>query len=75
MNHHLLREWTRRVHADDTIICLGDVAHLDAWRDRRLVSCLSSSMQNSSPFRTAETPLITHQGADRIVSCVSGTAH
>ena len=41
----------------------------------RLVSCLSSSMQNSSPFRTAETPLITHQGADRIVSCVSGTAH
>ena len=22
---------------DDTIICLGDVAHPDAWRDRRLV--------------------------------------
>ena len=37
MNHHLLREWSRRVHADDTIICLGDVAHPDAWRDRRLV--------------------------------------
>ena len=37
MNHHLLREWSRRVHADDTIICLGDVAHPDAWHDRRLV--------------------------------------
>ena len=37
MNRHLLREWSRRVHADDTIICLGDVAHPDAWRDRRLV--------------------------------------
>ena len=41
----------------------------------RLVSCLSSSMHNSSPFRNAETPLIPHQGADRIMSCVSGTAH
>ena len=42
---------------------------------RHLVSCLSSSMHNSSPFRNAETPLIPHQGADRIMSCVSGTAH
>ena len=30
MNRHLLSEWSRRVHADDTIICLGDVAHPDA---------------------------------------------
>ena len=37
INRHLLREWSRRVHADDTIICLGDIAHPDAWRDRRLV--------------------------------------
>ena len=37
MNRHLLREWRRRVRSDDTIICLGDVAHPDAWRDRRLV--------------------------------------
>ena len=37
MNRHLLREWSRRVDADDTIICLGDVAHPNAWRDRRLV--------------------------------------
>ena len=37
MNRHLLREWNRRVDADDTIICLGDVAQADAWRDRRLV--------------------------------------
>ena len=37
MNRHVLREWRRRVRSDDTIICLGDVAHPDAWRDRRLV--------------------------------------
>ena len=37
MNHHLLREWGRRVRPGDTIICLGDVAHPDAWRDRRLM--------------------------------------
>ena len=30
MNRHLLGEWSRRVYADDTIICLGDVAHPDA---------------------------------------------
>lgn len=36
MNHHLLREWHRRVRPGHTIICLGDVAHPDAWRDRRL---------------------------------------
>ena len=30
MNRQLLREWSRRVHAADTIICLGDVAHPDA---------------------------------------------
>ena len=37
MNHHLLREWRCRVRPDHTIICLGDVAHPDAWRNRRLV--------------------------------------
>ena len=37
MNRHLVREWRRRVQADDTIICLGDVGHPDAWRDRRLM--------------------------------------
>ena len=37
MNHHLLREWRSRVRSDHTIICLGDVAHPDAWDDRRLV--------------------------------------
>ena len=36
MNHHLLREWRRRVRPEHTIICLGDVAHPDAWLDRRL---------------------------------------
>ena len=37
MNRHLLRNWRRRVGSDDTIICLGDVGHPDAWRDDRLV--------------------------------------
>ena len=37
MNRHLLREWTSRVRSDDTIIWVGDVAHPDAWDDRRLV--------------------------------------
>ena len=37
MNRHLLWNWRRRVGAGDTIICLGDVAHPDAWRDDRLV--------------------------------------
>ena len=37
MNRHLLRNWRRRVGADDTIICLGDVGHPDAWRDDGLM--------------------------------------
>ena len=37
MDRHMLREWRRRVRRGDTIICLGDVAHPDAWRNRRLV--------------------------------------
>ena len=37
MNWHQLRNWRRRVDAGDTVICLGGVAHPDAWRDDRLV--------------------------------------
>ncbi len=37
MNRHLLRNWRRRVGDGDTIICLGDVAHPDAWRNDGLV--------------------------------------
>ena len=37
MNRPLLTRWSERVGADDTINCLGDVGHPDAWRDRRLV--------------------------------------
>ena len=37
LDRHLLREWRRAVKPGDTIICLGDVAHPDAWRDRRTV--------------------------------------
>ena len=33
MNRALLAEWRRRIRPSDTIICLGDVAHPDAWRD------------------------------------------
>lgn len=36
MNGHLICEWRRRVREDETIICLGDVADREAWRDRRL---------------------------------------
>ena len=36
MNGHLIGEWCRRVREDETIICLGDVADREAWRDRRL---------------------------------------
>ena len=35
LDRHLLREWRRAVRPGDTIICLGDVAHPDAWWDRR----------------------------------------
>ena len=35
LDRHLLREWRRAVKLGDTIICLGDVAHPDVWRDRR----------------------------------------
>ena len=37
MNRHLLARWSERVGAGDTINCVGDVGHPDAWRDRRLV--------------------------------------
>ena len=37
MNDYLLREWRRCVRPRDTLICLGDVAHADAWADRQLV--------------------------------------
>ena len=40
MNRHLLGEWRRLVGVDDTIICLGDVGHPDAWRDRELMERL-----------------------------------
>ena len=33
MDRALLAEWRRRVRPGETIICLGDIAHADAWRD------------------------------------------
>ena len=37
MNAHLIREWHRKVQVGDTIICLGDIGHPDAWEDTALV--------------------------------------
>ena len=34
MNRHLLARWRELVRPGDTIICLGDVAHPTAWRNR-----------------------------------------
>ena len=34
MNRALLAAWRATVRHDDTIICLGDVAHPDFWSDR-----------------------------------------
>ena len=35
MDRELLARWRGAVPAGDTLICLGDVAHPDAWRDPR----------------------------------------
>ncbi len=35
MDRHLLQTWQRKIQPDNTIVCLGDVAHPDAWRRRR----------------------------------------
>ena len=37
MNRRLLAAWRQKVRPGDTIICLGDIAHTDIWRDRRLL--------------------------------------
>ena len=49
MNREPLAEWRRRVRPGDTIICLGDVAHPDAWREhsrlqRDLAGCPGERM-------------------------------
>ena len=36
-NYPLHRKLRYRVRAGDTLICLGDIGHPDAWRDRHLV--------------------------------------
>ena len=33
MNRNLLAQWCRRVRPGDTVVCLGDVVHLDSWFD------------------------------------------
>ena len=35
MDRHLLGAWNRKIRSENTIVCLGDVAHPDAWRKRR----------------------------------------
>ena len=49
MNRNLLAAWRRRVRPGDMIICLGDVAHPDAWRDRRLVLDLRACPGRADP--------------------------
>lgn len=46
MNDHLVKEWQRWVRPGDTIICLGDVGHPNAWRDRRLVLDIRNCPRN-----------------------------
>ena len=46
MNRDLLRQWRSRARSDNRIICLGDVAHPDAWDDRRLM--LDCALHRSS---------------------------
>ena len=64
MNWHLLRNWRRRVDASDTVICLGDVAHPDAWRDDRLVLDLAERLSplqrypNAQPLASANAELL-----------------
>ena len=60
MNRHLLRNWRRRGGADDTIICLGDVAHPDAWRDESPTSRTSRSAAWSAPGSTPSSPSTTN---------------
>ena len=42
MNRELLGAWRRHLNDDDMIICLGDVAHPDFWRERRNLIELSA---------------------------------
>ena len=40
MDRELLRAWRGAVRPGDTVICLGDVAHPDFWRERRNIQDL-----------------------------------
>ena len=42
MNRHLLARWRELVKAEDTIICLGDVAHANGLRDRDLAAAVAA---------------------------------
>ena len=50
MNRHLLRNWRRRVGTGDTVICLGDVARPDGWRDDRFVLDLAEGTPDTLPI-------------------------
>ena len=62
MSWHLFRNWRRRVDAGDTVICLGDVAHPDAWRDDRLVHDLAEC-----PGRLPPAARLVQMGRDAAV--------
>ena len=42
MDRELLARWRAAVSAGDTLICLGDVAHVDAWRESRFAQDLGA---------------------------------
>ena len=68
MNRHLLTRWSERVGAGDTIICLGDVGHPDAWRDRRLVVSTYATVPASGCSSSATTMSTTPRRCSRPAS-------
>ena len=80
MNREPLAEWRRRVRPGDTIICLGDVAHPDAWREhsrlqRDLAGCPDERMHfEPCPHRRAAGAVLGsfRGGAERLRPCAYG---
>ena len=70
------RPWPRQSDARCTVCRRQGVLHHRGLQVHRPLLCrLSSSMQNSSPFRPAKTRFIRARCVDPIVLRVSGTAH
>ena len=61
MDRELLARWRAAVSAGDTLICLGDVAHVDAWREPRFARDLGA------PGRAAARSAIRPRASRRAV--------